>query len=217
MSDSDLADLRKQCITSLYLCTDNVSKYLDDEKEAEFDKLKSYVEGYCLLEAQQDVAIQALEKTKRETDNSNLDTLEERFKTNLASLAGKRLNVQNHPYMIELNKRVQKGQQQARHNLEDSELAITESQNAYIDPISKRAIVDPVKNTVCGHIYEKESIMNLLKMKSSVKCPVVGCGSRAPIQKQNLIEDEELKFQMAITQQSTMIQERSYTNLDDTT
>lgn len=64
MADSDLAELRKQCITSLYLCTDNVSKYLDNEKEAEFTKLKSYVEGYCLQEAQQDVAIQALEKAK---------------------------------------------------------------------------------------------------------------------------------------------------------
>jgi hypothetical protein len=64
MADSDLAELRKQCITSLYLCTDNVSKYLDDEKEAEFDKLKCYVEDYCLLEAQQEVSIQALERAK---------------------------------------------------------------------------------------------------------------------------------------------------------
>ncbi|KOB71607.1 Sec8 protein [Operophtera brumata] len=64
MSVSDLADLRKQCITSLYLCTDNVSKYLDSEKEEEFNKLKGYVQEYCLLEAQEDVAIQALERTK---------------------------------------------------------------------------------------------------------------------------------------------------------
>lgn len=64
MADSDLADLRKQCITSLYLCTDNVAKYLDSEKDAEFTKLKSYVEDYCLLEAQQGVAIQALERAK---------------------------------------------------------------------------------------------------------------------------------------------------------
>lgn len=64
MAVSDLADLRKQCITSLYLCTDNVSKYLDSEKEKEFKKLKNYVQEYCLLEAQEDVAIQALERTK---------------------------------------------------------------------------------------------------------------------------------------------------------
>lgn len=64
MADNDLADLRKQCITSLYLCTDNVSKYLDSEKEAEFDKLKMCVQQYCTLEAQQDVTIEAMERAK---------------------------------------------------------------------------------------------------------------------------------------------------------
>lgn len=64
MADNDLADLRKQCITSLYLCTDNVAKYLDSEKEAEFDKLKLCVQQYCTLEAQQDVTIEAMERAK---------------------------------------------------------------------------------------------------------------------------------------------------------
>lgn len=68
MADTDLADLRKQCITSLYLCTDNVSKYLDSEKEAEFDKLKKCVQQYCTLEAQQDVTIEAMEKAKVNTN-----------------------------------------------------------------------------------------------------------------------------------------------------
>lgn len=62
MADTDLAELRKQCITSLYLCTDNVSKYLDSEKDAEFDKLKMCVQQYCTLEAQQNVTITAMEK-----------------------------------------------------------------------------------------------------------------------------------------------------------
>lgn len=64
MAETDLADLRKQCITSLYLCSDNISKYLDDNKEAEFAKLQSYVEDYCILESQQEMAIQALETAK---------------------------------------------------------------------------------------------------------------------------------------------------------
>lgn len=64
MTETNLTELRKQCVTSLYLCTENVSKYLDEDKNIEFEKLKSYVEKYCLLEAQQDVATQALEKAK---------------------------------------------------------------------------------------------------------------------------------------------------------
>ncbi|KAM3961880.1 uncharacterized protein ACR2FA_003964 [Aphomia sociella] len=217
MADTDLAKLRKECITSLYLCTDNLSKYLDDEKESEFNKLKNYVSTYCLLEAQEDVAIQALEKAKRETDSSNVETLQDRFNAHLSSLANKRLNVNNHPYMLELSKRYEKVQQAARQNLDESDLAITESQDQYIDPITKKAIVDPVKNTVCGHIYEKEAIMNLINMKSRTKCPVAGCGNRGPIMKQHLLSDEELKFRMTLTQHSTMIQERSIMNLDDST
>ncbi|CAH1644052.1 unnamed protein product [Spodoptera littoralis] len=216
MADNDLADLRKQCITSLYLCTDNVSKYLDSEKEAEFDKLKLCVQQYCTLEAQQDVTIEAMERAKNETDTSNLDTLEERFQAHLSNLAGKRLRVDNHPYMTEFNKRFQKGLESAARNLDESDLAITESQDQYLDPITKRPVTDPVKNTVCGHIYERATIMNLISTKPRSKCPVAGCGNRGPITKDHLISDEELKFRMTITKHSTMIQERSIMDLDET-
>lgn len=214
-ADTDLSQLRKECITSLYLCTDNLNKYLENEKESEFAKLKSYVSEYCLLEAQEEVAIQALDKAKRETDISNMDTLQDRFKAHLSNLASKRLNVNNHPYMLELNKRFEKRQQAARQHLDESDVAITESQDQYIDPITKKPIVDPVKNTVCGHIYEKEAIINLINMKNRTKCPVVGCGNRGPVLTQHLLSDDELKFRMTLTQHSTMIQERSIMNLDD--
>ncbi|KAI8428512.1 hypothetical protein MSG28_007299 [Choristoneura fumiferana] len=214
MAETDLADLRKQCITSLYLCSDNISKYLEDNKEAEFAKLKSYVEDYCILESQQEEAIQALERAKRETDASNVDTLQERFDANLQSLANTRSNVNNHPYMMEIKKRIQRGMQMSRNNLEESDMAITESDNRPIDPITKRPIEDPVKNTVCGHIYDREAIMNLLNLKKKIKCPVAGCGNRNPINPNQLISDEELKFQMSLNTHSTMIQQ-SMMNLDD--
>lgn len=214
MADTDLTELRKQCIQSLYLCADNISKYLDDEKEVEFEKLKSHVETYCLLEAQQDVAIQALDKAKSETDQSNIDSLKERFQKYLQSMSNKRLKVNNHPYMLEMNKRIQKGLDTARNNIDDSDLAITEAQEQYMDPITKRPIVDPVKNTVCGHIYEKETIMNMLNVKTKTKCPVVGCGNVGPILAKHLVSDEELRFRMTLTQHSTMIQERSVMDLD---
>ncbi|KAJ2939576.1 hypothetical protein O0L34_g14289 [Tuta absoluta] len=215
MADSDLADLRKQCITSLYLCTDNVSKYLDDEKEDKFKKLKSYVEGYCMMEAQQEVAIRALEKATAETDSSNTESLETRFQSHLSSMAKKRLNTKNHPYMKEFDGRVAKGLQQNRLNMDESDLAITETDEQYIDPITKKPITDPVKNKVCGHVYERASIMKLIDMKNRTRCPVAGCGHKEPIQKHNLISDEELKFRMTITQHSTMVQERSIMNLDE--
>ncbi|KAG6453522.1 E3 SUMO-protein ligase NSE2 [Manduca sexta] len=216
MSDVDLAELRKQCITSLYLCTDNISKYLDKDKDAEFKKLQNCVKKYCLLEAQQEVAVQALEKAKRETNTSNIDTLEERFNQQLNSLANKRNKPDHHPYMLELKKRYQIGNQRAKQNLDESDLAITESQNEYLDPITKRPVTDPVRNSMCGHIYDRESIMSLINMRNKTKCPVVGCGNNLPVLKQHLISDDELKFRLTLTQHSTMIQEPNIMDLDNT-
>ncbi|XP_041976435.1 E3 SUMO-protein ligase NSE2-like [Aricia agestis] len=216
MSDLDLATLRKQCITSLYLCTDNVSKYLEAEKETEFNKLKGYVEEYCLLEAQQDVAFQALEKAKNETDASNVESLDARFSEHLSGMASRRLNVRNHPYMLELDKRIKKGLQNARPNLDESDLAITESQERYVDPITKKPIEDPVRNSLCGHIYERQTIMELINKKNRVRCPVAGCGHREPLQPHHLLCDEELRFRVALTLHSTAVAERSTMDLDNT-
>ncbi|KOB71608.1 E3 SUMO-protein ligase NSE2 [Operophtera brumata] len=57
--------------------------------------------------------------------------------------------------------------------------------------------------------------MNLIKIKQRTKCPVAGCGNRGPITPHHLVSDEELKFRMTISQHSTMIHERSVTNLDN--
>lgn len=40
-----------------------------------------------------------------------------------------------------------------------------------MDPITKKPIEDPVKNKVCNHVYERSAIMNLIGMKSRVRCP----------------------------------------------
>ncbi|CAH2074964.1 unnamed protein product, partial [Iphiclides podalirius] len=212
----ELTDLRKQCVTSLYTCVDNVAMFMNEqERETEFSKLKSSVEEYCKLEARNNVANEALEKAKDETDSSNLDTLQDRFNFYLNNLASKNVNVNSHPYMTEFKKRIEKGRQKSRQNLDGSDLAITESQNQYIDPITKRPIVDPVRNKLCGHIYEKEAVVEFIAMGKKMKCPVAGCGNRENLVPMHLISDDELKFRLTLTQHSTMIQEPSILDLDE--
>ncbi|XP_047986623.1 E3 SUMO-protein ligase NSE2-like [Leguminivora glycinivorella] len=214
--DTNLAELRKQCMTSLYLCSDNITKYLDEEKEEEFTKLKSYVEDYCMLEAQEDVAKQALAKAEEETDASNVDSLQDKFSQYLISLANKRLNVAKHPYMLEMTKRIQRGMKETRNNLEESDLAITESDNRMIDPITKKPIEDPVRNSLCNHVYERASIMEILKVNRRTKCPVVGCGNKQAVDVSHLVSDEELMFRLTLNAHSTMIQGSDPLALDDT-
>ncbi|KOC59588.1 E3 SUMO-protein ligase NSE2, partial [Habropoda laboriosa] len=57
----------------------------------------------------------------------------------------------------------------------DAELLLTGGYINVIDPISKKRIVDPVKNTICGHTYDRESITQILKINEKTRCPVVGC------------------------------------------
>ncbi|CAF4746698.1 unnamed protein product [Pieris macdunnoughi] len=92
MGDPNLTDLRKQCLSSLYSCTENISKYLDVEKSSEYEKMKLYVKEYCMMEAQEDVAAQALEKAKGEIDSSNVDSLDTNFESNLCIMAKKQFN-----------------------------------------------------------------------------------------------------------------------------
>ncbi|VVC90203.1 E3 SUMO-protein ligase NSE2-like [Leptidea sinapis] len=217
MAEIDLKELRKQCVTNLYKCTDNVSKHIKpNEKPAEYEKLKSLVHEYCVMETHEDVTNQALAKTKNELNSTcNLDSLDTTFKTILASMTDKHLSIKNHPYMLEMNNKIKKGMQNNRNNLNDSDLAITESQEVHIDPITKKSIVDPVRNTLCGHIYEHSVIRDIIK-KKKLRCPVAGCGNRELIQEGHLVSDDELRFRMTLTHHSTMLHERSTTQLDDT-
>lgn len=51
----------------------------------------------------------------------------------------------------------------------DEELQLTGGYINIIDPISKKRIVNPVKNTICGHTYDKESITQLLKLNKKTR------------------------------------------------
>ena len=38
-----------------------------------------------------------------------------------------------------------------------------------VDPISQKALTDPIKNTKCGHIYGKEAIIELLQRNKKMR------------------------------------------------
>ncbi|XP_053962828.1 E3 SUMO-protein ligase NSE2-like [Anastrepha ludens] len=64
------------------------------------------------------------------------------------------------------------------------------------DPLTKRRMVDPVKNTICGHVYENTSIRDALAINPKLRCPVAGCGNVRPINKANLKPDNTLKLHL---------------------
>ncbi|XP_018304303.1 E3 SUMO-protein ligase NSE2 isoform X2 [Mycetomoellerius zeteki] len=59
----------------------------------------------------------------------------------------------------------------------DADLRLTGSKINIIDPISKIRMTDPVRNAVCGHVYDKASLVAMLEKNKNTRCPVVGCTS----------------------------------------
>ncbi|XP_024892910.1 E3 SUMO-protein ligase NSE2-like [Temnothorax curvispinosus] len=59
----------------------------------------------------------------------------------------------------------------------DADLRLTGSEINVIDPISKTRMTDPVRNAVCGHVYDRESLVAMLEKNKNTRCPVVGCTS----------------------------------------
>lgn len=90
------------------------------------------------------------------------------------------------------------GAENPDEEVDDGEdLAVTGVTIQTIDPYTKREFVDPVKNTVCNHSYEKETILHLINTTRKVRCYHMGCNNRTAIKVENLVPDEDLKRHLA--------------------
>ncbi|XP_055838274.1 E3 SUMO-protein ligase NSE2-like [Episyrphus balteatus] len=65
-----------------------------------------------------------------------------------------------------------------------------------IDPLTKRRMTHPVKNTVCGHYYEKSTILESIQVNPRLRCPIAGCGNNQFVQKAHLIEDPVFRMRL---------------------
>ncbi|KAL7035564.1 hypothetical protein ACKWTF_008448 [Chironomus riparius] len=90
----------------------------------------------------------------------------------------------------------------------DADMMVQETQ-LYIDPISKQYIQNPVKNTLCGHIYEKKTILEAINMNKRIRCPYMGCSNKRHVAVENLEEDHQLKAKLTklITQRELVMDE----------
>ena len=56
-----------------------------------------------------------------------------------------------------------------RPQLDDDDIEMTQDDINVIDPFTKRRMTDPMKNKVCGHVYDRESVISVLKMNKNTR------------------------------------------------
>ncbi|KAG5680859.1 hypothetical protein PVAND_010340 [Polypedilum vanderplanki] len=107
-------------------------------------------------------------------------------------------------------------QLQANNSIQDEDIQMKESQLIEIDPLSKRPIRDPVRNVLCQHIYDRDSIMNAIKMNSKTKCAYLGCINKQPVLASHLKDDPifKAKLDQIYTQRENNAQE-GFENLEN--
>lgn len=79
----------------------------------------------------------------------------------------------------------------------DNDLVVTSANILYKDPWTRRELVNPVRNRICGHVYEKKSVLDKLAEGKAFKCPSAGCGNKSIITKDSFIPDPNLKITLS--------------------
>uniref|UniRef100_A0A8C5PNA2 E3 SUMO-protein ligase NSE2 n=1 Tax=Leptobrachium leishanense TaxID=445787 RepID=A0A8C5PNA2_9ANUR len=78
----------------------------------------------------------------------------------------------------------------------DEDIAVTQSMINLNCPITQSQMINPVKNKVCGHTYEKEAIEEMIQdrhhKKKNTRCPNLGCDHK-DVKISDLVPDTALK------------------------
>lgn len=188
---------------TVFLCTRNQS-----QRDKNINELRK-----CLTEliTQENTAIksaEALMKIQAKLDDYSqeghmMKDVDGLFAKALAKVKEPQLNVEKHEMMAKFESRLVKlinnstENRKWEENLNRDEMKNTQDsgeedqeERSTLDPVTMEEIVDPVKNSICGHSYERKSIKKLLT-KSGMMCPAEGCQNL--LRKGDIVDDDELR------------------------
>ena len=177
-----------------------VKQYLEEDDVEEMAKattrLQNVMEGYIKEDKNFKDGMRVLSDMRgrlAKVSGGDWPDVEEEYKR-LVKNNKKSETVGKHSWWKELKKTIESevGDNKEGES-EDDELEMTQVEVNTICPISRKEMVKPVKNIICGHVYDKHSMESLLQQNSMCRCPVVGCPSARAVEKRNLVEDKETK------------------------
>ncbi|KAL6258367.1 hypothetical protein P5V15_010320 [Pogonomyrmex californicus] len=163
----------------------NIVKYYADEEERQrvLEKLRDLLKENCMESAR----IKAANKIRKDLENLSafeperkVEDVTKEYRTAISEI---QINSLEDNRLLTYDRQIQ-GLLEANEAVSgngpddtDADLQLMYSQINVIDPISKTRMTDPVRNAVCGHVYDKESLVAMLRKNKNTRCPVVGCTS----------------------------------------
>ncbi|XP_070159214.1 E3 SUMO-protein ligase NSE2 [Polyergus mexicanus] len=164
---------------------DNIMKHYADKEERKkiLEELRDILKENC-NESARIVAANEIKKQLELTFDPESRNVEDIIKEYKEAVSNIQVDSSKYNRLLEYDRQIeillQANEDASNNELEedtDEDLRLTGQDINVIDPISKTRMTHPVKNTVCGHVYDKESLIAMLHKNKNTRCPVVGCTS----------------------------------------
>ncbi len=184
---------------TLGVCRQVMEELEGAEQGEATDTLRNIVEGYVMDSQEQEVNNNVLRTLKNKLAGMEMidwpDDIEEEFnrmkRENTNNNVQKK--VQDHPWIKELGSILNDEVDEPQTEDIDDDLEMTQTEINTVCPISKVEMKKPVRNSACGHVYDKASIEHILRQRPGSICPVVGCPNKMSVQRDLLKEDKATK------------------------
>ena len=188
---------------TLAVCRRVMEELEGPEQGEATDTLRNIMEGYVTDSQEQEVNNNVLRTLKNRLAKMDVtdwpDDIEEEFNRMRSETSNNNVqkNIQDHPWIKELGSILNDEEDEPQTEDIDDDLAMTQTEISTVCPISKVEMKKPVRNSACGHVYDKASIEHILRQRPGSICPVVGCPNKMSVQKDQLKEDKATKRAIA--------------------
>ena len=188
---------------TLAVCRRVMEELEGPEQGEATDTLRNIVEGYVTDSQEQEANNNVLRTLKNKLAKMEItdwpDDIEEEFNRMRSETSNNNVqkNVQDHPWIKELGSILNNEEDEPQTEDIDDDLAMTQTEINTVCPISKVEMKKPVRNSACGHVYDKASIEHILRQRPGSICPVVGCPNKMSVQRDQLKEDKATRRAIA--------------------
>ncbi|XP_055695519.1 E3 SUMO-protein ligase NSE2-like [Lutzomyia longipalpis] len=188
--NSKIDTINNKILHALEICVINLGKDHEITKE-NIINYKDLMKRLATIEIQKDARIRAIDKARKHPTASGYK--EEYIRESKKDV---HVNLEESKRYKNFDKFINDINRQGSDATSSAEgMTVTESIQK-TDPFTKKPMVNPVRNNICKHVYDKDSLSNIIKLNSQVRCPYVGCTNKQRLRMADVTEDALLRIQL---------------------